>query len=161
MVDEQGDKVIKFDSDFVDTKVKAIIDRVMCVAIDTELEQFFGVRTRFGNIECETQRNKNGSLEFLRMVLGRVPGTPQLHDRFTNMVGTLLKRSKKLRIAVNEVDQRIIAQGIRPDYTMTKKIDVIIETIAHEHAKSDFLMIMRKVGDNLQKEVDTSGITRI
>jgi len=149
--------VIEFDNKSLDAKAKAIIDRVMVAATETEVGLYFGAVTRWGRVECEPHRNRSGSRDFVLKVLQRVSGAPGLSDRFVDMVGKVLKRSKKLQKALAEIDQKATERWCCSDYTLSNRVDGVVQAFAVEHAKRDFLAILQQVGDDLQKEVDTKG----
>lgn len=148
--------MIKFDTTEVEKKTSEIVDKVFDSVVAEEVSRHFGAVMRYGQLEIDAFTNREASRDFVNNLLKK-KACMDLYVKFTFAVKKWLERSKKACAMITEKEQEIIARWTKEnDYETKRLIDSVVETAATEHAKRDFLAILHKVGDNLQKEVDTN-----
>lgn len=148
--------MIEFDAEALQDKANNIVQRLLSQVIHDCLSEFFGVRTRFGRVEVETYYNRDGSRDFVNRLMVK-PIRAKLQQKFADQVMAWIKRSPKTKKILDEIVNEAEKRWSFDEYSLREKLREAISTIAHEHAKEDFLAILHQVGDNLQKELVNEG----
>lgn len=151
--------MMEFDEASLQDKANAIVQRLLTHAIQSCINEFFGVRTTFGRVEVETRnRDVNSTRYFVELLMVK-PVRAQLQQKFADQVMRWILRAPKTKEMLEQIVKDTEHRFSTDNYTLREireKVREAVSTIAHEHAKEDFLAILRRVGDHLQKEVDTS-----